>query len=168
LGLAALAGGTVHGFVTDMASLPGRLLWALTLLAIGLTALATWATGAHLLDSLRAEQTIVSAAIMSFVGYAAIALLVIQAFWVAMAYYLPAAMFLLVMLTRAYVRFPDRALVMGIIGLLLTIVAAGIQRAGIPLYPVYFNYNALYHALQAVAVILVFLTARRLANRDER
>jgi hypothetical protein len=96
------------------------------------------------------------------------ALLVIPAFWVAIAYYLPAAMFLLAMLTRAYLRSADRALAMGVLGLLLTIIAAGLQSAGVPLHPVYFNHNALYHTLQAVAVFLVFLTARRLATRDQR
>src|SRR5205823_14655358 len=46
---AALVGGTVHGFFPDAHALASRLLWQATLLGIGMTALAGWAAGAHLL-----------------------------------------------------------------------------------------------------------------------
>jgi len=48
----------------------------------------------------------------------------------------------------------------GMAGLLLTFIASGAQQAGIDLHPRYFNHNALYHLLQAVAMWLVYVSAR--------
>ena len=40
IGLAAFTGGTVHGFFSDESSVPNRILWTSTLIAIGITSLA--------------------------------------------------------------------------------------------------------------------------------
>ncbi len=49
-------------------------------------------------------------------------------------------------------------------GLLLTFVAAYVQQAKIGLNPQYFNHNALYHLIQAVALGMFFLSARQLTK----
>src|SRR5262249_13659129 len=49
--LAALAGGTFHGFVSDTQRTAGALLWRVTLLAIGVAATMAWQAGAGLLLS---------------------------------------------------------------------------------------------------------------------
>jgi hypothetical protein len=48
----------------------------------------------------------------------------------------------------------------GLSGMVLTLVAAAVQQRGIALHPVYFNHNALYHAIQAVALWLIYVYAR--------
>ena len=42
-------------------------------------------------------------------------------------------------------------------GLALSLVAAGLQHFRIALHPVYFNHNALYHVVQAIALYFIFL-----------
>jgi len=44
------------------------------------------------------------------------------------------------------------------------LLASYLQQRGVGLHPIYFNHNALYHALQAVALLLIFV-ARRLATQ---
>ncbi len=45
------------------------------------------------------------------------------------------------------------------------LVAAGVQQLGIALHPVYFDHNALYHLIQAVAVLMLFLSARGIVRQ---
>jgi hypothetical protein len=48
----------------------------------------------------------------------------------------------------------------GVTGLALTFVAAAVQQLRIAIHPVYFNHNALYHVIQAGALLLIFVAAR--------
>src|SRR5205823_6043329 len=50
----------------------------------------------------------------------------------------------------------------GVAGLGLIFIAAAAQQARIALHPRYFNHNALYHLIQALALWLLFLGLRRL------
>jgi hypothetical protein len=47
-------------------------------------------------------------------------------------------------------------------GMTLTFAAALVQQRRVALHRVYFNHNALYHAIQAVAIGLLFWSARQL------
>jgi hypothetical protein len=159
IGLGALLGGTVHGFFLA----PGAArdtLWKATLLCIGVTAVACWMIGARLAFRELGVAWVRRAAIAQYVAYAAVVLFVTSAFLVAIATYLPATLFLLVVLILAYRRVPARALAYGIAGLLLTFVAAAVQTLRVAIHPVYFNHNALYHLIQAVALVLIYLGAR--------
>jgi hypothetical protein len=162
LGLAALLGGVTHGFLADPQSLWHRFVWSATLLAIGVAALAGWAIGARLMLSETAARYVLVAAGAAFVGYVLVVLLVSHSFIIAIINYLPAAAFLLVAFTITYVRRRDHFLLAAIAGLALSFVAAAVQQSGVSLHPIYFNHNALYHLLQAFALLLIFLAARRL------
>ena len=52
--------------------------------------------------------------------------------------------------------------IMSITGIALAMVGSYLQQRHVGIHPVYFNHNALYHLLQAVALLLVFCTAQRL------
>src|SRR5262245_16073775 len=158
--VAALAGGTFHGFVSDEQRLPGALLWRVTLLAVGLAATAAWHAGAGLLFSPSVARWLSLAASVQFLGYAVVVIFFTQHFSMAIANYLPAALFLLGAFGVAYWRTRARPLLLGMAGLGLSIVAAGLQYARIAPHSVYFNHNALYHLIQAVALILIFQGAR--------
>ena len=54
---------------------------------------------------------------------------------------------------------------LGLAGLGLTFVAAGVQAGRVGLHPRLFDHNALYHAIQGVAVAVFYLSARALAER---
>ncbi len=168
IGAATLSGGTVHGFFLDPASTGNRILWPATLLAVGFAALAIWVLGAWILFSGRAARWISAAAALGFVAYAATVLFVSQAFWVAIVYYLPASTFLLVVFLVLYLRTSERRLLPGVAGIALTFVASAIQTLGIAIHPVYFNHNAFYHVVQAVALLLIFLTGRWLVSTFDK
>jgi hypothetical protein len=159
---ASLAGGTVHGFFFDARTLGNAVLWRVTLIAIGVTAASAWAIGARVLCSPPVARRITVVAAGALVGYSVLTLFITQDFRAAVVFYLPAAVFLLIVLSVAYARAQERRILVAIAGLALMFIAAGVQQARIALHPTYFDHNALYHLLQAVALWLLFLGLRRL------
>jgi len=164
LGLAALTGGTVHGFFLDTKTTGYAILWPATLIAIGVTALAAWAIGARIQFPRPIARQIIILATIEFVGYCAIVLLITQAFWIAILNYLPAVGFLFIVFCLAYQRLRVKPLLIGLMGLVLTFVAAGVQKYRVAFHPVYFNHNALYHLIQAAALFMIFWAARWLCR----
>ncbi len=162
-GAAPLFGGTVHGFFADEESFGNLILWRATLLSIGIAAYCAWAVGARLLLHERLWRVVMAVAGVELLVYSAVALVVSQDFRLAVGDYLPATLFLLIALVVANRREPARALHAAAAGLVLTLVAAVIQQLQIPLHPVYFDHNALYHVVQAIALLLFFVGARHLA-----
>ena len=159
---AALFGGTLHGFFSSEPSVTGQLVWKLSLLAIGVTAFAGWVIGAKLVLRPHHTRWLTVAASLQFAVYAAFVLFVQDAFWVAIADYLPAALFLMVAFGLVARRPGFAGARLGSWGLALSFVAAGIQNFRIAVHPTYFNHNALYHVVQAVALVLIFLGCRAL------
>jgi hypothetical protein len=51
-------------------------------------------------------------------------------------------------------------------GVVLTFVAAGIQQARIDLHPTWLTHNTLYHVVQGIALLLIFLAARRIVSQS--
>jgi hypothetical protein len=156
--LASALGGAVHGFFLDEASLGHRVLWPASLLAIGVTALSGAAVGARLLWGERGARRGLRAAWGLFALYVAVVLLFSQSFAVAIAGYVPAALLLLV----AFLRAPGARIAAW--GLALALLASAGQLAGVGLHPVWFNHNALYHLLQALALGLLFVGSRGLLS----
>jgi Family of unknown function (DUF6962) len=94
-------------------------------------------------------------------------LFVSQNFRVAIIDNLPAVLFLLAALLICYRRQPRRGPLVAAAGLSLTLVAATLQQLKVGINPVYFNYNAVFHVVQAVALLLLFLGAQALIATDE-
>lgn len=168
IGFAAVTGGTVHGFFPDEQSLGSRILWPMTLLAIGGTAVAAWAIGARLVLGERAARRLIATASAVFGIYALIVLSVTQAFALAIAHYAPSALFLLGALVTRRLRSPDTGLGWGVTAVGLMVLAGLVQYLGIGFHPLYFNHNALYHLIQGAALILFYLAARRLLDPRQR
>ncbi|MEW6681914.1 MAG: hypothetical protein AB1451_03195 [Nitrospirota bacterium] len=164
IGLAAVTGGTVHGFFPDEQSLGFGVLWPLSLLAIGGTAVSAWAIGGYVVLPTRWARRVTAAAAVAFAGYAVVVLGVTQTFAVAIAHYAPSALFLLGAFTTRYFQGHQFAFGLGAVSVALMLLAAMAQRAGVTVHPVYFSHNALYHAVQGVAMGLFYLTARRLLD----
>jgi hypothetical protein len=164
IGAAALLGGTVHGFFPDRASTGFRLLWPITLVAVGLTAMSAWMIGARLGLSGNIARFVRLFAALDFAVYSLLVLFVTRGFALVVINYLPAAVFLLIVFHRLYGRRKTPDLLAGLYGLLLTFVAAGVQAGGFTVHPVYLSHNALYHVIQAVALFLIFRAARSLAE----
>jgi len=160
VGVGALAGGTVHGFFLNEATAGYAVLWPTTLLAIGMTALATWAIGAKIHFSTAIARWITIVAAAGFVGYCVVVLFVTQDFFVVIVNYLPAVFFLLLVFLDLYLKTRARLVLFGLVGLALILVASWVQHSGIALDPIYLNHNAFYHLIQAVALFLIFWSAR--------
>jgi len=160
VGVGALAGGTVHGFFLNEATAGYAVLWPTTLLAIGMTALATWAIGAKIHFSTATARWITIVAAAGFVGYCVVVLFVTQDFFVVIVNYLPAVFFLLLVFLDLYLKTRARLVLFGLVGLALILVASWVQHSGIALDPIYLNHNAFYHLIQAVALFLIFWSAR--------
>ena len=161
IGSASLVGGTVHGFLPDESTVLYRVVWDANLLMIGVTAVATWNLGAILSGSATLTRWIPKLALVLLAVFAAVVVFVSNQFLVAIAMYLPATVFLLVAMVMAHARDPKRGWVVGIIGLVLTFAAAAVQQLKIVLHPVYFDHNAFFHAIQAVALLLLWLAQSR-------
>jgi uncharacterized protein YacL len=68
--------------------------------------------------------------------------------------------FLLITFVMCYVRVQAPRLLLGALGLLLTFVAAGVQQSSLQIAAIHLDHNALYHIVQAVAMVLLYLGAR--------
>jgi len=157
LAAASFLGGTVHGFFsTDTV---GRgVLWRLTLLSIGITAYACWLIGSRILFEGSWNTLFVSILVL----YSAIILFVSQEFWIAIVNYIPSTILLLVAFLVAYRKKRHHRLMLAVAGLSLTFVAAAAQQLEITVHPVYFTFNSLYHAIQAIGLWLIYVGIRPL------
>jgi hypothetical protein len=162
--LSALTGGIVHGFFTANYTTTGVALWRLALIAVGVGAVAMWAIGARLLLPASAARTLLVVVTIVAVAYAITVAAVSDDFRIAIAHYLPPTLFLLFAFAAVYQRDRRLPLLAGVVGMVLTLVAAFVQQRKIALHPVYFNHNALYHAIQAVGLFLIYLTGRGLVQ----
>ncbi len=160
VGAGAFFGGTVHGFFPSAESTGHKVFWPSTMLALGCTSAVMWVIGARLRLSDAAVRWVRGFAIAQLAVYALIVLAVDQRFVVAIATYLPATVFLMVMLILAYRDERSAGIAHGITGLALTFVAAAVQQLEFAVHPVYFNHNALYHVIQGIALFLLVLSAK--------
>jgi len=159
VGLGALLGGITHGFLSDTQSAIYAVIWSATLIAIGIAGLASWTIAGHLLFSASAARRVLVFAGSLFAAYVVAVLLGSRSFAVAIAYYVPAAVFLLAAFVLIYLRRPRNYLVAGIVGLVFSFIAAAIQQTGTGIPSLGLTHNALYHLIQAAAFLLIFSAA---------
>jgi hypothetical protein len=165
--IASACGGTVHGFFQDEQSVGYSILWSSTLLAIGVATFAAWTIGAKLIFPPLWVRRVRVAATVQLAAYYLVVLLVSQRFVVAIADNLPAVLFLIVALLLRFRREPYTGLLVAAGGLTLTLVAAGLQQFQVAIHPRYFNHNAVFHVVQALALLLLFVGCRSfLHGRD--
>ena len=160
--VAAFAGGSYHGFLPYMNPGLARVLWLLTLLAVGAAAyFAMVATcRAHLT---RRQQLVISIARLKAVVYALFAL-ASGLFLVAIIDYSLAFVFVLAAHLRAWLARGDRAALIVVLGVLVSFAAAGIQAAGLAPHPS-FNHNDLYHVVQMVGTALLYRGALKTGEK---
>ncbi len=156
---ASLTGGTYHAWLSDSSSLTATILWRATVIGVGAVALAAWSIGACLLFERPIRRLAVKASLIEFFIYSIYVVAIDDHFWVAIVNYIPAVIFLCISFARSYRRQPDRPILIGLLGLGVTGLAALIQRLRISLHPLYFNHNATYHLVQAIGLIFIFRAA---------
>lgn len=109
-----------------------------------------------------------TAAAIAYAVYAALIVLVAPVFSLALAHYLPAALFLLVALARAWRQTHDPRVREALLGLVVLLAGSVVQWRGIALHPIYFSHNALYHVIAGVGLVLLFRGSRRLTAASRR
>src|SRR5262249_47951175 len=127
--------------------------------SLGVVSLSAWAIAAQLVFREDAARIVLIAATAELAIYSLLIAFVTDNFAVAIVNYLPATLFLIVAFYISYRATDAAPILLGLAGLTLTLLAAGVQQSRIALHPTYFNHNALYHLLQAIALFMVFRAA---------
>jgi hypothetical protein len=159
--LAALAGAALHGLFPNRESIGRRRLWRLSLGSIGLAGLSAWCLGAQLALPRRRADGVAGVAGVVHGAYLAALSRTTPPYSVAIATYLPGALAMGVgLVTRLRDPLTRSAAALALTGLGLTVGAAAVQIRRIPVHPRWFDHNATYHAIQALAVGCFYTAAR--------
>lgn len=165
IAVSSFIGGTVHGFFLNPSFVGERILWPLTMIGVGVTALSgiqiarsiLWCDG----KSAPADAAVYGA----FCIYCGIILFVNASFLTAILGYIPAILFLAWALMKNYLHSHQGSLLTGFLGLVVILIASVIQQIKMLDSSHYFNRNVLYHILQGIGLLMVFATARSLEGK---
>jgi hypothetical protein len=154
-GLAAVAGGSVHGFGSLLPAWLDRALWVGTVMSVGLASALLLAGAAFAaLGPGRLRGVLLALCALKLAAY--LALVAFRPdFRYAVYDSLPAALFVLAFLARRFGRGRSPAAALGALGLLLSIAGAVLQQSRLGIHPFWFNHNDLYHVIQAGALWLL-------------
>jgi hypothetical protein len=122
-----------------------------TLLELGLRLLAP-----RLMPPIRRSLVAVYAA-----GFAAVVLLIDESFSSIVRFYVPPLLLFLIAAVRQAVRDASAGWTLIAVAFTVSAGAAVLQQAGVSIHPVYFDHNAVYHVVQAVAVVVLYLGFQR-------
>lgn len=157
LGLGAFFGGITHGFMTDASGLGAKVIWRATLVCLGAASLATTMIAVEIAMPHGQKEKAKWLLGMMFLAYLLTVMFVTQDYVIAIAGSLPAVLALMATLTWLIWKTGSRGILLGLSGLALTLVGAVQQQLQMRIDPVWFDYNAVYHAIQIVAFLLIYL-----------
>jgi hypothetical protein len=154
LAVAALCGAIYHAFFPAIDGVRGgRPVWLATTTAIALATASMLTLGMRLLLPLVPRRALFAAIlVVAFVGTIAF---LDPSYRTVVLFYGPVLLLLLIAAVRQARRTGASGWWSIVAGLVLSIVAAGLQQARVALHPVYADHNALYHLVQAVALIVL-------------
>ena len=162
LASAAFWGAIFHAFFpADTATFAGFVAWIPVVLSITVAAATMLELALRILMprlAQRVRRTVVAAYAATFL---AVVLLVDESFTSIVGFYVPALILLLIAAGQQAIR--DRSTGWALIGIGLTISlgAALLQQAEVSIHPVYFDHNAVYHVVQGMALVVLYLGFRR-------
>lgn len=163
LALSSALGVIFHAFFPEkVASRGGFAVWMATGVAIGLTTAVLWAIDARLLGEGRLARGLRALILPYLIVFLAVLFFVSHGFPTIIAFYAPAIVLLALLAVLGYRRERSRPWRDLLLGTGLSFVAAAVQVAKLGLHPVYFNFNALYHLIQGIALLFLFLALRGL------
>lgn len=161
VGVAALTGGTLHGFAPHLSAGAEAGLWLATYYAIGLANLFYLAGGvAAVVEPGPLRRGLEAAVLVRFVAYAAFLTAhrdfryVLYDFGVTLAALIVLAM---------HPRVPRRGREGLVFGVLASLAGAVVQRSGLALHPD-FNHNDLFHVVQMVGLYFFYRAGRVLED----
>ena len=167
IGLAALLGGTSHGFAAYLSDTGGFVIWKATVYAVGLSAsfaLAGSIDGAPLNQrSTRAMHTL---NILAFLVYGAW-MLSHSGFIYVIYHYVPVMSAIAILQAYACTKQWSPGALWIIAGVLVTMAGAAIQRSGFSLH-IHFNHNDLYHLVQVVGLVFFYRGITRVTAQQSQ
>ena len=164
LASAALWGAVFHAFFPrDTETWPGFIAWIPVSLSIVVAASALLELGLRVLAPALGQQTRRSLVAVYAVVFAAVVLLVDESFGSIVRFYVPALLLFLVAATARAIRDGGGWTLIAL-GLALSAGAAALQQLEVALHAVYFDHNAVYHLVQAGALVLLYFGFRRVAE----
>lgn len=157
LASAALWGAIFHGFFpAGTATLAGFLTWVPVTLSIVVAASAMLDLGLRLLLPVLPRRLHVITLVAYAVSFTVVVLFVRESFGSIVYFYSPALLLLLVAAGRqGFVRQSPGWTVIAA-GLMVSAIAAVLQQSRVSIHPVYFDHNAVYHLVQALALIFIY------------
>jgi hypothetical protein len=162
LASAAFWGAIFHAFFPDdTATLPGFIAWipvSLSILIVGATLLelSLRLLAPRLTPPIRRSLVAVYAA-----AFATVVLLVDESFSSIVRFYVPPLLLFLAAAVRQSIRGASAAWTLIAVAFTISAGAAVLQQAEVSIHSVYFDHNAVYHVVQAVAVVLLYLGFQR-------
>ncbi|MEX2155990.1 MAG: hypothetical protein WD773_04025 [Gemmatimonadales bacterium] len=145
---------TTAGFIAWLLVAVSILVVAAGLLDLALTMLMARLTPGGSPGSTRARRAIV-------LGYCAVFLALLlfvdESFSMIVRLYAPILLLALAAAALEAIRARSRAWALVALGLTLSAAAALLQQARVALHPVYFDHNAVYHVVQAAALVVLYV-----------
>jgi hypothetical protein len=166
---AALWGGIFHAFFpAGTATLPGFLAWIPVTLSIAVAAGAMLDLSSRLLLP-RIPSRIQRSLIATYgIAFVVVVLFVHESFSTIVYFYTPALLLLLFAAAREALRARDIGWSLISAGLVVSMAAALLQQAKIAVHPMYFDHNAVYHMVQALALLFLYAGWRRASLSPKR
>ena len=127
----------------------------------------TWIIVSLLSLSGRSRRILQSAAVVIFSLYTASIIALNNSFYMAVAHYLPPALIFTCVVANLYRKQRTGRLLAALIGLIMTFAAALVQQLKVAVHSEYFDHNALYHLIQGVAVLLIFVWMKAVVEAAE-
>jgi uncharacterized protein DUF6962 len=162
LASAALWGGVFHAFFpAGTATLSGFLAWIPVTLSIAVAAAAMLDLSVRLL--LPGMPSAIRRSLLASYGIAfvLVVLFVHESFSTIVYFYTPALLLLLFAAVRQAIRSREAGWAFISTGLAVSMIAAVLQQARVAVHPTYFDHNAVYHVVQALALIFLYAGWRR-------
>lgn len=164
--VAGITGAALHGLFPDRRHPARRRLWRVSLAAISIGGLSAWRLATAISFTGARARLIGAVATVPHAIYLATLARIDPPYVVAIATYLPGAVFLTGVLGRRIGRSDGRgSAIAAFLGLALTFAAAVAQVRHIAIHPRLFDHNATYHAMQAVALACFFSAAPGVIDR---
>jgi hypothetical protein len=160
--LAALFGGTWHGYFSGMETPEGRLLWWCSMLFAGASAAGLAVIGCELLGV--RNRTALLVATGSFLLAFGVYLWDDMRFLPGLVATAAGTLVCLAGLANRVRRGGGTGAWMAMAALALSVVAALVQQVGLAIHPVHFDHNATYHVLLLPALGLFYAGLRRIEH----
>ncbi len=163
IAIAAITGGTCHGFIRSLPESIYKLLWKITLYAVGVSTLFMLSSTAYAtLKDLPRRILLV----LAWIQFSVFIIFIARTsdFKYVIYDYVPAMILILALCIFRW-HAPFSAWISA--GILVSFVAAGIQLSGFTLHQ-HFNHNDLYHVIQIIAMYLLYRGGKLLQIKNEK